>query len=318
MTKDLLVRATAADNQVRCIAAITTHLVGEACRRHRTFPTASVALGRTLTGALILGASFKDLERLTVRFHCDGPIGNILAQADAHGNARGYVTNPEADTTVMNALGKFDVRAIVGSGTLHVQREVGAEIGLSKEPYSGSVPIVSGEIGDDFAYYLAKSEQINSAVGLGVLMKIESNDKARETPVAEAPEFALEHLRVAAAGGFVIQMMPDTSDEVIAHLEHTLPMVPNPTEMVRAGMSPVDMLEAALGNLQLTVLSESEPLFKCNCSPERARNIIASLGRGEIEDMIEKDDGAELICHYCNEVYRISGQELRRMLAEKS
>src|ERR1051325_1766274 len=165
MTKDSLVRATAAGNQIRCIAAITTNLVGEACRRHRTFPTASVALGRTLTGTLLLGASFKDLERITVRFHCDGPIGNILAQADAHGKARGYVTNPEADTTVMNSLGKFDVRAVVGGGTMHVQREVGAEIGLAKEPYSGSVPIVSGEIGDDFAYYLAKDEQINSAVG---------------------------------------------------------------------------------------------------------------------------------------------------------
>jgi molecular chaperone Hsp33 len=318
MTKDLLVRATAADNQVRCIAAITTNLVGEAVRRHRTFPTASVALGRTLTGALLLGASFKDLERLTVRFHCDGPIGNILAQADAHGNARGYVTNPEADATVMNALGKFDVRAIVGGGTLYVQREVGAAIGLSKEPYSGSVPIVSGEIGDDFAYYLAKSEQINSAVGLGVLMKIEAPDSAPQAAVADAPEFALEQLRVAASGGFVIQMMPGTSDEVIAHLEDSLQRVPNPTEMVRAGMSPVDMLQTALGDLDLTVLGESEPHFKCNCSPQRARAIIASLGRDEIEDMLQKDNGAELICHYCNEAYQISGEELRQMLAEKS
>jgi molecular chaperone Hsp33 len=314
MVKDSLVKATAADNQVRCIAAITTNLVGEACRRHRTFPTASVALGRTLTGALILGASFKDLERITVRFSGDGPIGNIIAQADAHGNTRGYVTNPEADITVMNALGKFDVRAVVGNGTLYVQREAGVEIGLSKEPYSGSVPIVSGEIGDDFAYYLAKSEQINSAVGLGVLMKVEA-DKGH-LPVADAPEFALEQLRVAAAGGFVIQMMPDTSDEVIAHLERSLQMVPNPTEMVKAGMSPTQMLKTALGDLDLTVLEESEPLFKCRCSPARAQAIIASIGRAEIEDMLQKDNGAELICHYCNEAYQISGAELQAMLDE--
>lgn len=316
MTKDSLVRATAADDQVRCIAAITTDLVGEACRRHRTFPTASVALGRALTGALILGASFKDLERITVRFDCEGPIGHIIAQADAHGNARGYVTNPAADTTVMNALGKFDVRAVVGGGTLHVQREVGLEIGLSKEPYSGSVPIVSGEIGDDFAYYLAQSEQINSAVGLGVLMKIDAPGDLLQTAAPVLPEFALDSLRVAAAGGFLIQMMPDTSNEVIAHLEQRLQVVPNPTEMVKAGMSAMDMLETAVGDLGLTVLDEREPHFQCRCSAKRARRIIASIGRAEIEDMLEKDNGAELVCHYCNEAYKISGDELRAMLLE--
>jgi molecular chaperone Hsp33 len=316
MTNDSLVRATAADDQVRCIAAITTNLTGEACRRHRTFPTASVALGRALSGTLILGASFKDLERITVRFDCDGPIGQIIAQADAHGNTRGYVTNPQADTTVMNALGKFDVRAVVGGGTLYVQREVGVEIGLSKEPYSGSVPIVSGEIGDDFAYYLAQSEQINSAVGLGVMMKIDSPAKSFQTATSVSPEFMLDHLRVAAAGGFLIQMMPDTSGEVIAHLEQRLQTVPNPTEMVKAGMSAMEMLQTAVGDLGLTVLDEREPHFQCKCSRERARKIIASIERQELEDMLEKDNGAELICHYCNEAYKISGAELRAMLAE--
>src|SRR5262245_24371382 len=135
MTNDQLIRATAADNQLRCFAAITTRLVNEACCRHRTLPTASVALGRSLTGTLLLGASFKDLERINVHFDCNGPIGNIVTQSDAHGKVRGYVTNPAADATVMNALQKFDVRAIVGGGTLNVKREVGQEIGLSKEPY---------------------------------------------------------------------------------------------------------------------------------------------------------------------------------------
>src|SRR5262245_61434754 len=139
MYPDSLVFATAADDQVRCLSAITTALVGEACRRHRTFPTASVALGRTLTGGLLLGSTLKDLEQITIHFNCDGPIGNIFAQADAHGTVRGYVTNPEADTTAANLDGKFDVRAVVGNGTLHVTRDAGFEIGLLKKPYSGSV-----------------------------------------------------------------------------------------------------------------------------------------------------------------------------------
>src|SRR5215467_15686551 len=170
---DKLVHATAADNQIRCMAAVTTHLVGEACRRHGTFPTASVALGRTLTGGLLLGGSVKDLEKVTVHFDCDGPIGNIIAQADARGNVRGYVSNPEADVPHVNGRGKFDVRGVVGGGTLSVTHDAGFEIGLLKEPYHGSVPIVSGEIAEDFAFYLAKSEQVNSAVSIGVLMMVD-------------------------------------------------------------------------------------------------------------------------------------------------
>jgi len=316
MTKDYLVRATAAGNQMRCISAITTNLVSEACRRHRTMPTASVALGRTLTGTLLLGASFKDLERITVRFDCDGPIGQITAQADAHGNTRGYVTNPEADATVMNALGKFDVRAIVGGGTLHVQREIGAEIGLSKEPYSGSVPIVSGEIGYDFAYYLAQSEQINSALSLGVFIKINTLEEMQQIESSDLTEFERNHLQVTAAGGFLIQMMPDTNDEVIAYLEQRLATILSPTEMIQEGLSAADMLRSALGDLDVMVLDEREPRFQCKCSAERARKIISSIAREEIQDMLEKDNGAKLICHYCNETYEISGEELKAMLVE--
>jgi molecular chaperone Hsp33 len=316
MTNDYLVRATAADNQIRCISAVTTNLVSEACRRHRTMPTASVALGRTLTGTLLLGASFKDLERITVRFDCDGPIGQITAQADAHGNTRGYVTNPEADARVMNALGKFDVRAIVGGGTLHVQREIGTEIGLSKEPYSGSVPIVSGEIGYDFAYYLAQSEQINSALSLGVFMKMNAPQEAQPMESSSVTEFERDYLQVTAAGGFLIQMMPDTSDDVIAYLEQRLATILSPTEMIQEGLSATAMLQTALGDLGLTVLDEREPRFQCKCSAERARKIISSIAHEEIQDMLEKDNGAKLICHYCNETYEISGEELQAMLVE--
>jgi molecular chaperone Hsp33 len=314
MAIDKLVRGTAADNQIRCFAAVTTNLVGEACRRHQTFPTASVALGRALTGTLLLGSSFKDLENITVQFHCDGPIEGITTQADAHGHTRGYVTNPEADITAMNALGKFDVRAVVGRGTLYVQRDLGFEIGLSLEPYRGSVPIVSGEIGEDFAYYLAKSEQINSAVGLGVLMKIASD--GLQAASAASPEFSLDELRVAAAGGFIIQMMPDTASDVIAYLESHFPTVSNPTAMVSEGLTAVEMLQSVLGDLDLTVLDEREPKFRCTCSAERVRFMVSALGRDEVADMLTKDNGAEIICHYCNEKYQISGQELEQMLKE--
>ncbi len=313
--QDSLVHATAADNQLRCMAARTTSLVGEACRRHKTFPTASVALGRTLTGGLLLGSSLKDLEKITVHFHCDGPISNIIAQADPHGNVRGYVSNPEADVTVANHLGKFDVRAVVGSGTLYVTRDAGFEIGLHKESYRGSVPIISGEISEDLAYYLSKSEQIPSAVSLGVLMTVDTD--SNEAPTAIEPEFSLDRLRVSAAGGFIIQMMPSASDDIIRHLEQTIPNAPPSTEMIRAGLSPVEMLNAALGDLDLLVLEEKEPSFYCQCSRERALQIISALGPDEVKDMLAKDNGAQLTCHFCNESYDISGEELGELLTEQ-
>jgi molecular chaperone Hsp33 len=317
LNQDKLVHATAANNQIRCMAAVTTNLVAEACRRHRTFPTASAALGRTLTGGLLLGAGVKDLEKITVHFHCDGPIGNIIAQADARGKVRGYVSNPEADSTLMNERGKFDVRAVVGGGTLYVTRDAGFEIGLFKEPYRGSVPIVSGEIGEDLAYYLAKSEQINSAVGLGVLMIVDSPDEeAGKLPDPLNAEFTLDRLRVAAAGGFIIQMMPSADEALVARLERAISSAPHSTEMVRAGMSPTEMLKRVLGELDVTVLEEREPHFYCQCSRERALLIISALGREEVEDMLAKDNGAELVCHFCNEAYKITGDDLSEILAE--
>jgi molecular chaperone Hsp33 len=305
------------------MAAVTTNLVSEACRRHRTFPTASAALGRTLTGGLLLGSGLKDLEKITVHFDCDGPIGNIIAQADPHGNVRGYVSNPEADATAMNHLGKFDVRAVVGTGKLYVTRDAGFEIGLVKEPYRGVVPIVSGEIGEDIAYYLAKSEQVNSAVSLGVLMAVDADGhQAADLQEADAqqsalPEFALERLRVRAAGGFIVQMMPSADDYLIGQLEHAIADAPHSTEMIQAGLGPKEMLQRVLGDLDLQILEETEPRFFCQCSRERAKLIISALGREEMQDMLTKDNGAELICHFCNEAYRITAEELNEMLAEQ-
>ena len=317
MNHDKLVHATAANNQLRCMAAVTTDLVGEACRRHRTFPTASAALGRALTGGLLLGAAVKDLEKLTVHFACDGPIGNIIAQADAHANVRGYVSNPEADVPAGNDHGKLDVRAVVGRGTLYVTRDAGFEIGLMKEPYRGMVPIISGEIGEDFAFYLAKSEQVNSAVSLGVLITVDAGDNGSAIDGVPNPEFELERLRVAAAGGFIVQVVPSADEQLVADLEAMLPQAPHSTEMIRAGMGPTEMLQRVLGDLDLMVLEEKQPRFYCQCSHERALLIISALGREEVEDMLAKGKGAELICHFCNEAYRITGDELSAILAEE-
>ncbi|HXG65801.1 MAG TPA: Hsp33 family molecular chaperone HslO [Blastocatellia bacterium] len=320
-SRDQLIHAMAADNQIRCMAAVTTQLVGEACRRHRTFPTASVALGRALTGGLLLGAGVKDLEKITVQFHCEGPIGNIIAQSDAQANARGYVTNPEADTTVANQFGKFDVRAIVGGGMLYVTRDAGFEIGLMKEPYRGSVPIISGEIGEDIAYYLAKSEQINSAVSLGVLMTVtpDGNGHSPEGAAEGASaEFALDRLRVAAAGGYILQLLPGADEDVIQYLERTLGSARSSTDMVREGFSAAEMLRSVMGDLDLEVLEEKEPRFYCGCSRERAMQIISSIGREEMQSMLAEDKGAHLTCHFCNETYYISEEDLGELLATES
>jgi len=317
MKADKLIHATAADNQLRCMAAVTTHLVGEACRRHRTSPTASAALGRTLTGGLLLGSGLKDLEKLTVHFDCDGPIGNIVAQSDPFGNVRGYVSNPSADAPSMNSRGKLDVRAVVGSGTLYVTRDAGFEIGLMKEPYRGMVPIVSGEIGEDIAYYLGRSEQINSAVSLGVLMSVDGTAELDEIGFvgSDTAEFPLESLRVAAAGGYIIQMMPSAAESLAARLERNISEARYATDMVRDGFSPFEMLRSVLGDLDVEVLGETEPRFYCQCSRERALLIISALGQQEVADMLEKDNGAELTCHFCNEVYQIDAEELSGLIS---
>lgn len=292
--EDHLIQATTADSTIRLIAAVTTNLVNEACRRHRTAPTASAALGRTLTGALLFGRTFKDLEYVTIRFDCQGPIGSITAEATAHGAVRGYVRNPAAHLPP-NALGKLDVRGVVGDGTLSVIREAGYEIGLMKEPYYGAVPIVSGEIAEDLTNYLVLSEQIHSAVSLGVFV-----ESAQE--------------QVTAAGGYLIQVMPGAEEEMVLAIEKAAANAPHVTEMIRQGSGAQDLLETVLGDLPLNVL-ETHPIeFRCKCSYDRAVNLVTALGREEVEDMLVKDKGAELTCHFCNAVYLLDEAALLGIL----
>jgi len=292
---DHLIQVTAADTSVRALAAVTTNLVHEACQRHGTSPTASAALGRALTGALLLGQTFKDLDRLTLHFQCDGPLGGITAEASSRATVRGYVRNPAADLPV-NERGKLNVSGIVGGGMVYVTREAGFEIGLSKEPYRGSVPIVSGEIAEDLAYYLAVSEQINSAVSLGVF-------------VSPDPP------RVAAAGGFLIQLMPGAEAETIALIEESASRAPHITEMILQGAGALEILGTALGSVGFEVLEQREVEFRCTCSYDRAVNIVSCLDRAEVEDMLVKDQGAELTCHFCNEVYSLDVAALEKILA---
>jgi molecular chaperone Hsp33 len=298
LNSDRLIHATAADATVRALAVDSTNLVAEACRRHGTAPTTSAAFGRLLSGALLIGRTYKDLERLTLQVRGDGPVGAIVAESTAHGTVRGYVRNPDADAPP-NSLGKLDVKSIVlgdGKGMLHVIREAGYEIGLAREPYYGSVPLVSGEIAEDIAHYLVTSEQINSAVSLGVFIEPEEG-------------------RAIAAGGFLIQAMPGITEETIAALERSVSQMPHVTQVLRNSPGPEALLQMALGELNFEVLEEMPVEFRCTCSFERAVNIISALDRAEVEDMLEKDKGAEMTCHFCNEVYFLDEQVLENILA---
>ncbi|HUF03310.1 MAG TPA: Hsp33 family molecular chaperone HslO [Aridibacter sp.] len=290
-----LIHGLAEEGSIRVMAADTSDIVAEAVRRHGTSPTASAALGRVLTGTLLLGASFKDFDRLTVKIETEGEIGGIIAEADPHGNVRGYARNSAAETPSKEG-GKFDVSGVVGSGMFYVIRESGFNIGLYREPYVGSVPIVSGEIAEDFAYYLATSEQIPSAVLLGVLLQ-------------NTPPY------VAAAGGVMIQMLPGAGDHVISVIESAVGNSPHLTTSLSEGATVEDLLRSLIGGIGFEVLAEKETAFRCNCSHERALSLIAALGGDEVRSMLEEDEGARLDCGFCNETYDISAAELEGILA---
>lgn len=276
------------------MAAITTEVTTEAVRRHDTSPTVSAALGRTLTGTLLLGASFKEFDRLTVKIESDGAVGGIVAETDKNGNVRGYVRNPKVQTPAKDN-GKFDVSRIIGKGTFYVIRESGFDLGLHRDPYVGSVPIISGEIAEDFAYYLAKSEQIPSAVLLGVLLQ-------NKEPF------------VKASGGVVVQMLPGANEHIVTMIEDTIRHAPHITSVISEGATSEDLLKLALGEIEYKILGEREVKFQCNCSFERAVTLIGSLGKIEVESMLKEDNGAEMTCGFCNEIYTLNETDLQGIL----
>ena len=287
--KDYLVKALAYHDQVRAYAVITTETIDEARRRHNTWPTASAALGRSMTAGLMLGTMLKGEENLTVRIEGGGPIGTILVDANAHGEVRGYVSNPLTHFD-LNKEGDLDVSRAVGTtGMLTVSKDVGMQ-----QPFTGQVPLVSGEIGEDFTSYLFHSEQTSSAVGVGALVNPDNT--------------------IQAAGGFIIQLMPGAENEIINKIEERLKVISPISSMIAEGMAPEQILEQVLGIGNVDVLEKMPVQFQCQCSEERISNAIVSLGREEIQDMIQTDGQAEANCHFCNETYQFTKEKLEELL----
>ena len=291
---DKLIHGTAANDTVRVVAAVGTKTVEEVVSRHALSPTATAALGRTLIGVALLGATQKDFDRLTIKLESDGPIGGIVAEARPTGALRGYVKNGLAELPA-NGSGKFDVGGAVGSGTFFVIRESGFDVGLHNAPYVGSVPIQTGEIGDDLAFYLAKSEQIPSAVLLGVLLK-------------NTEPF------VAAAGGVLVQMLPGANEHIITMIEDTIAHAPHLTSVIGDGAGPEELAELVLGEIEFKKLGEREIRFECTCSQEKALTMIEALGVGDVRSMLEEDKGASMACGFCGANYTVSEAELETLL----
>lgn len=289
--KDYLIKALAFNGNIRAYAVSTTETVGEAQRRHYTWPTASAALGRAMTAGVMMGSMLKGEEKITIKIEGGGPLGPILVDSNAKGEVRGYVTNPQTHFD-LNVQGKLDVARAVGTdGTLTVIKDIGM-----KEHFSGQVPIVSGELGEDFTYYFASSEQTPSSVGVGVLVNPDNT--------------------ILAAGGFIIQLMPGTDDETISLIEDRLQKIPPVSKMIEKGLTPEEILNELLGNENVKILEKLPVAFNCTCSKERFANAIISLGQDEIKDMIETEGKAEAQCHFCNENYLYTKEELEELYSE--
>ncbi|WP_230639713.1 Hsp33 family molecular chaperone HslO [Bacillus velezensis] len=287
---DYLIKAIAYDGKVRAYAARTTDMVNEAQRRHDTWPTASAAIGRTMTASLILGAMLKGEDKLTVKIEGGGPIGAIVADANAKGEVRAYVSNPHVHFD-LNEQGKLDVRRAVGTdGTLSVVKDLGL-----RDYFTGQVEIVSGELGDDFTYYLVSSEQVPSSVGVGVLVNPDNT--------------------ILAAGGFIIQLLPGTDEETISTIEKQLSQIEPISKLIQKGLTPGEILEEVLGQ-KPDVLETMPVKFHCSCSKDRFETAILGLGKKEIQDMIEEDGKAEAVCHFCNEKYLFTKEELEELRDE--
>ncbi len=288
--KDYIVRAMAGNSQIRAFAATTKNTVETARQAHNLSPVASAALGRTLTGGAMMGAMLKsEKDLLTLQIMGDGPIGQITVTADANGAVKGYVGNPSV-MLPPNGAGKLDVGAAVGYGMLQVIKDLGM-----KEPYCGQTVLQTGEIAEDLTYYFASSEQVPSAVGLGVLM-----DK--------------ELANVRQSGGFIIQLMPFADDEIINKLEQNLTQIPSVTTMLDEGMTPEEMLKRVLDGMDVEFTDTLPVEFKCNCSKERVEKALISVGEKELKDMIADGKPIEVNCHFCNQNYIFNIEDLQQML----
>lgn len=290
MDRDYIVRATAADAQIRAFAATARNLVEEMREIHNTSPVVSAALGRLLTGGAMMGAMMKgEDDLLTLQVIGDGPIGGMTVTADAKGNVKGYANETQV-LLPASAKGKLDVGTAVGKGSLRVIKDMGL-----KEPYVGQTTLQTGEIAEDLTYYFAASEQVPSSVGLGVLMEKDNT--------------------VKQAGGFILQLMPFAEEAVISRLEANLQSFPSVTEVLEAGNPPERMLEMLLDGLSMQVTDTIGTGYRCDCSQKRVERAIISIGRKDIEEMIADGEEIEVGCHFCNKKYTFSVDELKGMLA---
>lgn len=286
---DYLVRATAADAQIRAFAVTSRDLVEYARSAHNTSPVVTAALGRLMTGAVMMGSMLKgEQDILTLQIRGAGPVHGLTVTADSQGTVKGYADNPQA-MMPPNAAGKLDVGGVIGAGVLTVMKDMGL-----KEPYASTIELQTGEIGDDLTYYFAASEQVPSSVALGVLM--DKNNTVRQ------------------AGGFIIQLMPFTADDVIERLEQKLSSMQSVTAMLEAGNTPEQILEIALGDLGLEITDVTQIRFACNCSKERVAKVLASLGKEDLQDMIDEEKEVELHCHFCNTNYTFCVEELQGIM----
>ena len=286
--KDYIVRATAAGGQVRAFAATTRETVEYARKAHNTSPVASAALGRLLTGGLMMGVMMKgDNDILTLQIQGSGPINGITVTADSHGHVKGYVGNPEV-LIHANDKGKLDVAGAIGPGFLNVIMDMGL-----KEPYNGQVMLQTSEIAEDLTYYFATSQQVPSAVGLGVLMEHDNT--------------------VKQAGGFIVQLMPFAEEKTISQLEKNIAKVNSVTGLLEQGYTPETMLEYLLEDMDMTINDTIDASFYCNCSKERVSRALISVGKKELKSMINDGKPIELNCHFCNTNYTFSVEEIKEL-----
>lgn len=288
--KDKLVIATAKEGQVRIIAAITTELVDEGIRRHNCAPTAAAVLGRMLTAGVLMGNMLKsEKDVLTLKMAGGGPANGVVVTSYATGKVKGYIGNPEVDLPA-NSKGKLDVGGAIGvNGNLVVIRDLGL-----KDPYIGQVPIYTGEIGDDLAYYFTVSEQTPSAVGLGVLVDTDTSIKA--------------------AGGFIIQMLPGANELVADLITYRLEEIPSITDLITKGMSIEEILEYIFEDMDLNIIGNGVPEYYCDCSREKVEKALISLGRKELNEIYEEGKSEKLVCHFCNEGYEFTNEDIKELL----
>ena len=287
--KDYLVRATAADAQIRAFAATTRQMVETARQKHDTSPVVTAALGRLLTAGSMMGSMLKGEEDLlTLQVTGDGPMGGMTVTADSKGHVKGYANEPQVILPA-NSQGKLDVGGAVGSGILRVIQDSGL-----KDPYVGQTVLQTGEIAEDLTYYFATSEQVPSSVGLGVLMERDNT--------------------VRQAGGFIVQLMPFAEEETISRLEQNLGTIRSVTSMLDEGLTPEELLGLVLEGMDIQFRDTCEVEFSCSCSKERVEKALISIGREEIDKMIADGEPIEVKCHFCNKGYQFSVQELEEIV----